>query len=300
MKLLITGAFKYTDKQIEFFKKMGFEVVFVQNECERISFPVYDIDAVICNGLFLYNDISAFTSLKFIQLLSAGLDRVPLDYIKEKGIKLYNARGVYSVPMAEFALCGILQLYKQSRFFLENQKARTWEKHRDLIELGGKKALIIGTGSVGCEVAKRLNSFDVDVTGIDIVAVNSKYFNEIISIENLDKELIKADIVLLTLPLTQDNMGFFDKSKFSLMKSDAVFVNIARGALVNEQDLINALNGNAIGGAVLDVFEMEPLDENSPLWNMENVILTPHNSFVGENNGKRMFELISKNLEEFL
>ena len=299
MKLLITGAFTYTDNQIEFFKELGFDVIFVQNECEQIPFPVDDIDAVICNGLFLYNDISAFTSLKFIQLLSAGLDRVPLDYITENKIKLYNARGVYSVPMAEFALCGILQLYKRSRFFLENQKAHIWKKQRDLNELSGKKALIIGAGSIGCEVAKRFKAFDVEVTGIDIVAIKSEYFNVVLDLKNLDEELKKADIVVLTLPLTKDNMGFFDKSKFSLMKNSAVFVNIARGALVNEQDLINALNSNAIGGAVLDVFEQEPFDGNSPLWNMENVILTPHNSFIGENNGKRMFELIIKNLEDF-
>lgn len=109
-----------------------------------------------------------------------------------------------------------------------------------------------------------------------------------------------ADIVVLTLPLTDDNEGFFDGKKFALMKSTAVFVNIARGKLVNQNDLIDALASNQIAGAVLDVFDKEPLDDKSPLWDMNHVILTPHNSFEGELNNKRMFDLIKKNLEGFL
>ena len=122
MKLLLTGAFKYTQEQIEYIKSLGHDVVFVQDERVPIEFDISDIEAVVCNGLFLYTPIEKFKSLKFIQLTSAGLDRVPLDYIKEHNIKIANARGVYSAPMAEFALCGVLQLYKQSRFFYENQK----------------------------------------------------------------------------------------------------------------------------------------------------------------------------------
>ena len=99
--------------------------------------------------LFLSHPIEKFTNLRYIQLTSAGFDRVPMEYVKVHNIEIRNARGVYSIPMAEFALCGVLQLYKQSRFFMENQKARTWEKHRRLLELSGKTVCIIGCGSVG-------------------------------------------------------------------------------------------------------------------------------------------------------
>lgn len=297
MKLLLTGAFKYTNEQIEYLKSLGNEVVFVQDEREKISFDVSDIEGVICNGLFLYNKIEQFKSLKYIQLTSAGFDRVPLDYINDHKIKIYNARGVYSVPMAEFALTGILQLVKQSRFFYENQKQHMWEKSRTLGELSGKTAVIVGAGNIGTEVAKRLNAFDMTVIGVDICNNEKLYFDKVELFSELDEYLKIADVVVLTLPLMDSTRGMFDKTKFELMKENSIFVNLARGPLVVENDLIDSLEQKLIGGAILDVFDVEPLEKNSPLWDMKNVILTPHNSFVGENNNKRMFKVIVENLE---
>lgn len=299
MKLLLTGAFKCTDEQIEYLKSLGHEIVFFGDEREKLDFDASDIEGVICNGLFVYNDIEQFHSLKYIQLTSAGFDRVPMDYIKQHGIEIHNARGVYSVPMAEFALTGILQLVKQSRFFYENQKRCVWEKSRTLGELAGKTAVIVGAGNIGAEVAKRLKAFDVTVVGIDITTDERPYFDKIELLSNLDEQLKAADIVVLTLPLTDDTKGMFDKSKFDLMKNSCIFVNIARGQLVVENDLVDALNNKKISGAVLDVFETEPLEKTSPLWDMDNVIITPHNSFVGQNNNKRMFDVIISNLENY-
>lgn len=298
MKLLLTGAFKCTDEQIEYLKSLGHEIVFFGDEREKLDFDVSDIEGVICNGLFVYNDIEQFRSLKYIQLTSAGFDRVPMDYINQHGIEIHNARGVYSVPMAEFALTDILQLVKQSRFFYENQKQHIWEKSRTLGELAGKTAVIVGAGNIGAEVAKRLKAFDVTVVGIDITTDQRPYFDKIELLNNLDEQLKAADIIVLTLPLTDDTKGMFDKSKFDLMKNSCIFVNIARGQLVVESDLIDALSNKKITGAVLDVFETEPLSKESPLWDMDNVIITPHNSFVGQNNNKRMFEVMISNLEE--
>ena len=299
MKFLLTGAFGYTEEQIEYIKSLGYEVTFVQDERVPIEFDVSDIEAVVCNGLFLYTPIEKFKSLKFIQLTSAGLDRVPLDYIKEHNIKILNARGVYSAPMAEFALCGVLQLYKQSRFFYKNQKQHKWEKHRGLLELTDKNVLIVGAGSIGSEVAKRFRAFDANVIGVDLFPSDNPNFKEIHPIDELDNLIKTADIVVLTLPLTSDNEGFFNNEKFCLMKDSSVFVDIARGKLVNQNHLISALEQCKIAGAVLDVFGEEPLEDSSKLWDFDNVIITPHNSFVGENNNKRMFDIIISNLENF-
>lgn len=296
MKLLLTGAFKYTDEQIESVKSLGHEIIYIQDEREPIAFDVSDIEGVICNGLFLYTPIEQFKSLRYIQLTSAGFDRVPMDYIKSHGIEIHNAKGVYSIPMAEFALCGVLQLYKHSKFFIANQQAHTWQKHRGLLELLGKNICIIGAGNIGTEVAKRFKAFDTEVVGVDICLADNDNFDEIQPLDSMDKAICNADVVVLTLPLTDDNIGFFNKDKFILMKLNAVFVNIARGKLVNEQDLINALKNNQIAGAVLDVFDEEPLANDSPLWDMDNVILTPHNFFIGENNPNRMFQTITNNL----
>lgn len=300
MKLLLTGAFSYTSEQLKQFEAMGADVTFVQDEREELRIDVSDFDAVVCNGLFLKNDISRFKKLRFIQLTSAGLDRVPLDYIREKGIKLCNARGVYSVPMAEWALCGVLSLYKHLNAFSEKQKNHTWEKDREVRELQGDTALIVGCGSVGTECAVRFKAFGMRVTAADIVKPQSDAYDAYFPMQIIDNALETADVIVLTLPLTEDTRGFFQRERFSHCKNGAILVNIARGAVVKEKDLTDALANGTLGGAVLDVFADEPLPKESPLWNMENVLITPHNSFVSPKNNERLFSVMLQNIETFL
>jgi len=299
MRLLVTGAISWNEKQIKELEDLGHEVFYVQDE--RIPLESQEIDAsqiegVICNGLFLYNEITAFHSLRYIQLTSAGYDRVPMDYIKRHQIEIHNAGSVYSIPMAEFALAGVLQLYKQSSFFYENQKQHRWEKHRGLLELSGKSVCIIGCGNVGTECAKRFRAFGCHVTGINRHVRNDKNYEKILRLEQLESTLIRSDIVVLSVPLTDETKYLMGKEKLACIKQGAVLVNISRGALVDTDALIKNLP--RLGGVVLDVFEEEPLSEDSPLWEMENVILTPHNSFVGEGNKARIQKLILKNIEE--
>ena len=220
-----------------------------------------------------------------------------MDYVKAHGIEIHNARGVYSIPMAEFALSSVLQLYKQAAFFRENQKRHLWEKHRGLLELSGKNVLIVGCGSVGNECTKRFKAFDCNITGVDLFPREDSLYSEILPLEKLDATLKTADIVVLTLPLTEQTRHLINDSRFSLLKDGAVLVNIARGAVVDTEALIKHID--RLGGAVLDVFEEEPLIDNSPFWGKPNVILTPHNSFVGEGNGERLRENIIKNLEVY-
>ena len=299
MNILVTGAWQYTDEQLESLKQMGHTVSVLSDERDEIPCPYDDIEGVICNGLFLYHDIEKFKNLRYIQTTSAGLDRIPMEYVKENNIELHNARGVYSIPMAEFAVCGVLQLYKKSKFFMDNQSLHKWEKHRNLLELSGKTVCILGCGSVGTECAKRFRAFACQVIGIDIVVRTDENFTEILPLSEMDKALLISDIVVLTLPLTDETRGMFDERKFSVMKKGALFVNIARGQIVDQAAMIDALK-NRLFGAVLDVFDEEPLSENSPLWDMENVIVTPHNSFHGEGNGDRLFEGIYQNSEKLL
>lgn len=296
MKLLITGAWNCNANQLECIKKLGHSVEFIQYEKDEIKdHPSFD--GVICNDLFLHHDISEFTNLKYIQLTSAGFDRVPMDYINENNISIFNARGVYSIPMAEFAISGVLGLYKQSRFFNINQARHQWLKQRNLIELSGKTVCIAGCGSVGTECAKRFSAFGCKVIGTDLFPYENPYYERIYPINELKSLLPQSDIVVITLPLTEDTKHLFNKDMLNNCKKGAVLVNIARGAVIDTNALIDSL-GDSLGGAVLDVFEEEPLNENSPLWNMNNVILTPHNSFVGDGNNDRLFKLIYENLKK--
>ena len=297
MNLLITGAWQEAKKYIETIEKMGHQVQFLQFEKDGLPCEYEWVEGIIGNGIFLSHPIEKFTNLKYIQLTSAGFDRVPMDYVREHEIKINNARGVYSAPMAEYAVAGVLQLYKQSRFFTENQKSHKWEKKRDLKELGGQNVCILGCGSVGGECAKRFEAFDCVVWGIDTKVRKHEKFFCVYHLDDVKEVLAKSDIVILTLPLTDETYHLFNKEMFSAMKPGAVVVNIARGALVDTEALSEALE-DRLGGAVLDVFEEEPLSENSPLWDMENVVITPHNSFVGGGNNRRMSNVIMKNLEK--
>ena len=233
--------------------------------------------------------------MRLIQLTSAGLDRVPLDYVRAHGIELHNAAGVYSVPMAEFAVCGILQLYKQSRFFAANQARHKWEKHRGLLELSGKRVCILGCGDVGREIAKRLKAFGCHVTGVNRTVRVLPDFDAVLPLDALPDAAAVCDILICCIALTLETRGIVSKEIFGCLSSGAIFVNVARGALADETAMTAWLQSG--GHAVLDVFEEEPLPETSPLWDMENVLLTPHNSFVGDGNRMRLWETIKENLK---
>lgn len=297
MNLLVTGALSVSQNELNTLKDLGHNVIFMQQEKDPLPCEYTWVEGIVGNGIFLWHPIENFTSLRYIQLTSAGFDRVPMEYITSHNIAINNARGVYSVPMAEFAVGGVLQLYKQSNFFGKNQQNHEWQKHRGLLELFGKTVCVVGCGSVGNECAKRFSAFGCTVTGVDITPYTNELYKTMYPIESLKASLSDADIVVLTLPLTDKTKNLFDKDVFASMREGAVLVNIARGAIVDTEALISTLNSGRLFGTVLDVFETEPLSSDSELWDIPNVIITPHNSFVSDGNAKRMFDLVIKNLE---
>ena len=296
MKLLVTGAWGNASEQLNNLKALGHDVVFMQNEKDDLPCSPIDIEGVICNGLFLYHDIDEFSSLKYVQLTSAGFDRVPMDKINSRGIKIFNARGVYSIPMAEYAVWGVLSLYKKAKTFNANQSQNKWDKQREIFELYGKTVLIIGCGNVGLECAKRFRAFGTNLIGVDLEERQDDVIGKVYKISDIDKALNIADVVVLTLPLTELTKGLFDSTRFSQMKDGSILVNIARGQVVEENAMLEALDAK-LYGAVLDVFNEEPLSNSSPLWQKENVIITSHNSFIGEGNGERLTSTIIQNLK---
>lgn len=292
MKTLITGALGATEEEIQQLSALGLDITLHPDERQSVEHPE-QYEAVVCNGLFTFHDIATFTRLRHIQLTSAGYDRVPMDYIQAHNIKIYNATGVYSIPMAEFALCGVLHLYKQSKFFFENQKQHRWEKHRGLFELADKTVCIVGCGNVGNACASRFRAMGCHVIGVNRSTRQDPLYEHVYPLTQLHEALTQADIVVLSIALTQQTRQLIDARALSAMRPGAILVNLARGAVVDTDALIQALRSH-LGGVVLDVFEEEPLSSDSPLWDMEQVILTPHNSFVGEGNHVRMMEIVRK------
>lgn len=293
MNLLVTGAYELNGSELAELEAAGYCVTVLNNERTPVERPER-YEAVVCNSLFLHQPIEAFPNLRLLQLTSAGLDRVPLDYIRTRGIELHNAAGVYSVPMAEFAVGGILQHYKQSRFFAENQKAHRWEKHRGLLELTGKRVCILGCGDVGREIAKRLCAFGCRITGVNRTVRELPDFDEVLPLDKLPDAAAVCDVLICCIALASETRGIVSKEVFDRLSAGAIFVNVARGALADSDAMTAWLQSG--GRAVLDVFEEEPLPETSPLWDMENVILTPHNSFVGDGNRERMWSVIRNSL----
>ena len=293
MNVLVTGAFQLNSEELAALEAAGHKVFLHPDERTPVEQPER-YEAVVCNGLFLYNPIGSFTNLRLIQLTSAGLDRVPLDYVRAHGIELHNAAGVYSVPMAEFAIGGILQLYKQSRFFAANQAQHKWEKHRGLLELSGKRVCILGCGDVGREIAKRLKAFGCRITVVNRTVRVLPDFDEVLPLDKLAETAAACDILVCCIALTPETRSIVSEEIFGRLHDGVIFVNVARGALADEATLTKWLQSG--GRAVLDVFEEEPLPESSPLWNMENAIVTPHNCFASDGNRARLWAVISTRL----
>ena len=300
MNLLLTGCFNYSHDQISALKSLGCTIHFMQYENGVLPVTPSEIDAVVCNGLFLSHDIEQFSDLKFIQLTSAGFDRVPMDRIMERDITIYNARGVYSTPMAEWALFRVLEHYKQGWFFRKEQDGQRWTKHRGLREVSGIRLAVVGAGNVGQEVAKRFQALGAETTGFDIHTNETVGFNHMALTSTLKERIGEFDVVVITAPLLPSTKGLLSREVLNSLKADSMLVNIARGGLIDEPALCDFLKNRKDVYAALDVFEVEPLPVDSPLWQFENVVISPHNSFVSDGNNGRMFKVIYENLKEFI
>ena len=223
-----------------------------------------------------------------------------MEKIKKCGIELYNARGVYSTPMAEWAVFRVLEHYKQGWFFRKEQEARRWTKHRGLREVAGIKVAVVGAGNVGQEVAKRFQAFGAESTGFDIHTNETVGFDHMALTETLRECVGEFDVVVVTAPLLPSTRGLISREVLMAMQQDAVLVNIARGGLIDQQAMYEVLSERKDLFAALDVFENEPLTADNPLWKLENVAVSPHNSFVSNGNNKRMFAVMYQNLKTLI
>ena len=299
MRLLITGAWQQAEEVFPQIIELGHEIVFMEQESGELPCDCAWPEGVVCNGLFLNHPIQDFSALRYVQLTSAGLERISMDYCRSHDVEVHNARGVYSIPMAEHAICGVLQLYREARAFRDSQCSHYWEKRRNLKELYGKTVVVIGCGSVGTECAIRFKAFGCTVVGIDATPRIDSSYDAMVDVTELDSWLSRADVVVVAVPLSEQTSGLIDRGRLAQLRQGTVLVNISRGAVVDESALAEALLHN-VGGAVLDVFEDEPLAAYSPLWDMSNVLITPHNSFVGDGNQVRLNSVVLDNLRSYI
>jgi len=256
-----------------------------------------DVEALIGFGQDITAEtLSHYPKLRWIQAISAGIDNLPLQAMAARGIALTNARGVHQIQMSEHILWSILTIMRQGQMSIRHQDQKIWEPEVELEELYGKTVCIVGAGSIGEAVAKKCRAFGMTVWGIAHSVKTDQAYDRMGTMTDLTVFLEKSDIVVVLLPLTAETSGIFNKDLFCQMKTGSYFINVARGPVVNEEDLMVALNTGKIRAAALDVFKQEPLPESSLFWGMDNVLLTPHIAGHTPHYTARVLEIFNKNL----
>ncbi|MFC0521974.1 D-2-hydroxyacid dehydrogenase [Pontibacillus salicampi] len=234
--------------------------------------------------------------LQWIMVLSAGVDKLPFEAIEQEGITVTNVKGIHSIPMSEYAISMLLQVNRNEKTLIENEKLRKWEKFLPITEIHGKTMVVVGAGAIGQEVARLAKAFRMKTVGISNSGRDKEHFDEVYQKDQLDYILPEADFVVAVLPSTPETKGFFTRSHFEHMKDSAIFLNMGRGDAVGDDLMLDVMEDELIEHAILDVFEQEPLPEAHPFWGMPNVTVTPHLSGLSPEYQPRALEVFERNL----
>ena len=240
------------------------------------------------------------SNLKWIQALTAGVDFFPLNEIKKQDIVLTCGRGIHKIYIAEYAIAAMINLARNLHLIFRNQLQGKWDRSISQDEIHGRTAGIVGLGSIGQEIARKASMLGMRVIGVKHTPGSIEGVDQVYGPGEMGEVFKQSDYVINLLPATQDTRGLIDKTYFALMHKSACFINLGRGVTVNQADLIDALCTKTIRAAVCDVYEEEPLPADSPLWQMENVILTPHVAGVSPQYLQRAMEIIRHNLNVYL
>ena len=238
------------------------------------------------------------TSVKWMHTFSAGVDSPFFVQLMERGIRLTNSSGATASPIAQTTILYMLALSRNVRAWFQHQEKHEWAR-QEFAELDGARLAVIGMGPIGIEIARLGVALNMNVEAIRRTPTGSEPCPTF-SFDQLHSVLARADWVAVALPLTDDTRQIFNAETFAIMKSGAHFVNVGRGELVDEESLVAALHSGHLAGAALDVFATEPLPSDSPLWDMDNVIITPHSSSASAQSGLRSEDIFLKNLARYV
>lgn len=290
---------KVEEKYIEYLKRKFTDLNFITS-LDRTEMENQIEDADILITFKLDNDIlKKAKKIKWIQALSAGVETYPLDEIKKRNIILTNGRGIHKIHMAEYAICMMVMLARNMHTMLSNKKEGKWERKINQGEIYGSTLGIVGLGSIGMEIAKKSKFMGMKVIGVKSSSANLEYLDKIYSPDEIVEVFRESDYIINLLPSIESTSKLIDKKCFGVMKRDSCFINMGRGSTVNEEDLIVALKEGKIRAAASDVFLTEPLPEDSPLWEIDNLIITPH--ICGESNKyfERALPIIENNIQAY-
>lgn len=250
------------------------DVVFV-NKPDQLEKVIEDADVVVtfpCDASI----IKKGKKLKWLQAISVGVDAFPLQELHEKGVIITNGKGVHRIHMAEYAIASMIIMARNFHVMMENKISHSWNRKVPQNEIFGATVGILGLGSIGQEVAKKASLMGMRVIGIKNTPTDIPYVEKVAGIDEIESVFKESDYIINLLPETKMTKKIIGFNLLSKMKKEACLINMGRGGTVDEEALIKVLEEGKIRGLVSDVFDEEPLSEESPLWKMDNVVITPH------------------------
>lgn len=284
--------------------KMGFpkiEVVETDGDMEKAAASINGAEVLISWWSNFKPEFLESPSLRWVHALSAGVDGFLHPPVMEGKIILTNSSGIHGIPMAEHTFAMMLSFSRGLHTFGGYQQEKHWNREVRLGELRGKTLGVVGLGSIGQEIARLGAAFGMRVLGVKKNPGSPpEGVNRVVSLEGMDMVLKESDYIVLTVPLTPSTHGLIGIKQLEMMKTSAILINMARGEVVDEAALTSALASGQIAGAGLDVFEEEPLSQDSPLWDLKNCIITPHVAALSPQYMARATDLFCRNLDAYI
>lgn len=305
MKIVILDADTVTsgDVSLDRFADFGELKIYGLTDKSEVKDRIKDADMVITNKNQLNAENLEGSKVKYIGLFATGYNNIDTEYTKKHGITVCNAPGYSTEAVAQHTIAFILAILDRVGEYNETVKQGDWIKSRTfsyfplpLSELSGKTIGIVGYGSIGRRVGDIAKAFNMRV----LVNNRSKVNDDTVSQVSFDELLEKSDIVTLHCPLNKDSENIMNESAFNKMKDGAIFVNTARGGMVDEIALRNALTSGKLLGAGIDVLRQEPMDKDCPLYNAPNCYITPHIAWAGKETRLRLLDIVYNNIKAFL
>lgn len=306
MKIVLTDAQTVLDNLVDAkaLKELGEVVEYGLLKYEEVAEKIADADIVICNKTKLDSyTLRLAKNLKYIGLFATGYNNIDIDYCRENNIAVCNAGSYSTNAVAQHTFALILEHYNNTAKYNQFVQDGKWKRSKTfspfvypLSELAGKTIGIVGLGSIGQAVAKIANAFEMNV-----IAYNrSSKEIENVKMTSLDELLSTSDIVSVHCPLNSESEHMFNRETFAKMKKGALFVNTARGGVMVEQDLFDALESEHLGGAAIDTLAVEPMEEDCILMNAKNCIITPHIAWAPLETRVRLMNIVVDNIKNFL
>lgn len=279
-----------------------------ESELMRIDYALLSVDVIgESSKSFIEPELATFSDtlrraprLRWLQVCSAGMDRGLYSELYDRGVRLSSGSGSNALAVAQTAIAAVLALARGVPKWMQAQREHRWVPLRGAltpVALDGQRAVVVGMGGIGTHIARLLSALDVSVTGVRRASAPAKHFEQVVGFDALDTVLPQADWVVLACPLTDETRGLFNAQRLASMKAGARLINVARGEIVDEDALADALRAGVLAGAYMDVFAVEPLPSASPLWDVPHLLISPHSAGNSTQHQRNVIEMFRDNLQ---